>query len=54
MATHFMRRRELTRTTPVKPELVNLKEEKTVALCACKRSAGGPYCDGSHAKLESE
>jgi CDGSH-type Zn-finger protein len=42
------------RTTPFKPELFNLKEEKTVALCACKRSAGGPYCDGSHAKLESE
>ena len=34
--------------------MFELAEEKTVALCACKRNGGGPYCNGSHAGLESE
>ena len=42
------------RTTPFRPELFQITEEKTVALCMCKQNGGGPYCNGSHAKLESE
>jgi len=34
--------------------MFTLAEDKTVALCTCKRNAGGPYCDGAHTKLESE
>ena len=30
------------------PASVQLKQEQTVYWCACGRSAGQPFCDGSH------
>lgn len=37
--------------TPFSPKKFVLTEKKRVALCRCKHSKGGIYCDGSHAKL---
>ena len=34
-------------------QLFELAEDKTVAICQCKRTGNPPYCDGSHAKLGS-
>jgi CDGSH-type Zn-finger protein len=32
--------------------MVMVREEKTVAWCACTRTSTIPGCDGSHAKLK--
>jgi len=33
------------------PEKVEIEEKKKVALCGCKHSKNGAFCDGAHAKL---
>ncbi len=33
------------------PRVVEIEENKQVALCGCKHSKNGAYCDGTHAKL---
>ncbi len=37
--------------TDFKPMEFTADETKTRALCACKRTQNGPYCDGQHTEL---
>ena len=37
--------------TSFTPNVVEITEDKTVALCGCKQSANGAFCDGAHTKL---
>ena len=37
--------------TGFSPEIIELKEETTVAWCGCKHSKKGAFCDGTHKKL---
>jgi CDGSH iron-sulfur domain-containing protein 3 len=37
--------------TDFTPLLVELTEQKKVALCNCKHTGNPPYCDGTHSKL---
>jgi len=39
------------KTTPFKPIVFEIKEEKKYAMCGCKRSGNKPFCDGTHKKL---
>ncbi len=34
-----------------KPELIEIKETKTVHWCMCKHTGRKPFCDGTHRKL---
>lgn len=38
--------------TGMRPMLVEIKEESTVAWCGCKVSGKKPFCDGTHKKYE--
>ncbi len=31
------------------PVIFEVAEKKKFALCACKKTGGAPFCDGSHA-----
>ena len=39
------------KSTPYKPVVEKIEEEKTVAWCGCKRSGKKPFCDGTHKNL---
>lgn len=34
--------------TDLKPVIVTIEEDKTVACCGCKHTGGSPFCDGTH------
>ncbi len=34
--------------TGISPHIVEVAEDKTVAVCGCAKSAGMPFCDGAH------
>ena len=37
--------------TEFTPNVIEIAEDKTVALCGCKHSENGAFCDGAHTKL---
>lgn len=37
--------------TGMSPQKVEITEKKKLALCGCKYSGNGAFCDGSHASL---
>jgi len=37
--------------TGIGPRVVDIPEDKTVAVCACGHSGTQPFCDGSHKNL---
>ena len=37
--------------TEFTPNVVEITEDKIVALCGCKHSKNGAFCDGAHSKL---
>ena len=40
------------KNTGMRPMVVEITEEKTVAWCGCKKSKNAPYCDGTHKTLK--
>ena len=41
------------KSTPFKPIIEKVEEEKKVAWCGCKLSGSAPFCDGSHRELKN-
>lgn len=37
--------------TGIKPEVVEIEEDKQIAWCGCKQSDNAPFCDGTHHEL---
>lgn len=38
-------------STPLRPMIVHLTEDKKIAWCGCKASNKKPYCDGTHKNI---